>query len=81
MFELAIDEPDATIVTNFVYDQKNTEQKFWKFCNNVTIPRSEVIFRSQMVFFFVLLDFYIYKFLWTQTGCEKLAFGFQYCLV
>ena len=27
MSELAIDEPDATIVTDFAYDQTNTEQK------------------------------------------------------
>ena len=35
MTELAIDEPDATIVTDFAYDQTNTEQKSWKFCNDV----------------------------------------------
>ena len=44
MTELAIDEPDATIVTDFAYDQTNTEQKSWKFCNDVTVPRSEVVF-------------------------------------
>ena len=49
MTELAIDEPDATIVTDFAYDQTNTEQKSWKFCNDVTVPRSEVVFMSQMI--------------------------------
>ena len=44
MSELPIDEPDAPIVTDFVYDQTNTEQKSWKFCNDVTAPRSEVFF-------------------------------------
>ena len=29
MNELAIDEPDATIVTDFACDQTNTEQKSW----------------------------------------------------
>ena len=44
MTELAIIEPDVTvIVTDFAYDQTNTEQKSWKFCNDVTVPRSEVV--------------------------------------
>ena len=40
----AVDEPDATIVTEFVYDETNSEKKSWKFCNNVTLPRSESSF-------------------------------------
>ena len=39
MSELTIDEPDATIITDFAYDQTNTEQKPWKFCDDVTVPR------------------------------------------
>ena len=31
MSEIEDDEPDATIVTDFVYDRNNTEQKHWKF--------------------------------------------------
>ena len=46
MSELAIDEPDATIVTDFAYDQTNTEQKSWKFWNDVLVRRSEVVFMS-----------------------------------
>ena len=45
----AVDEPDATIVTEFVYNETNSEKKSWKFCNNVTLPRSEVVFVAQMV--------------------------------
>ena len=67
MTELAIDEPDATIVTDFAYDQTNTEQKSWKFCNDVTVPRSEVVFMSQMILIFILLTFCIYKLSWTRN--------------
>ena len=44
MSDIADDEPDATIVTDFAYDRINTEQKFWKFCLDATVPRSEVVF-------------------------------------
>ena len=39
MTELKIDEPDTTLVTNFVYDQTSSEQKPWKFYNDATVPR------------------------------------------
>ena len=55
MTELAIDEPDATIVTDLAYDQTNTEQKSWKFCNDVTVSRTEVVFMSEMILNFILL--------------------------
>ena len=44
MTEITIDEPDATIVTNFVHDINSTDQKSWKFCIDVTVPRSEIVF-------------------------------------
>ena len=49
MSEIADDELDANIVTDFVYDRNNTEQKFWKFCFDAIFPRSEVVFMSQMI--------------------------------
>ena len=63
MSEIAIDEPDATIITDFAYDQTNTEQKPWKFCNDVTVPRSEVVFMSKMILIFNLLFFVSINFL------------------
>ena len=77
MTELAIDEPDATIVTDFAYDQTNTEQQSWKFCNDVTVPRSEVVFMSQMILVFILLTFCIYKLSWTQISCEETSVWFS----
>ena len=41
-----VDETDGTIVTDFVYEENHMEKKSWKFCNNVTVPRSEVVFMS-----------------------------------
>ena len=77
MSELAIDEPDAIIVTDFAYDQTNTEKKTRKFCNDVTVPRSEVVFMSQMILIFNLLTLYIYKLSWTQIRCEETSVWFS----
>ena len=74
MTELAI---DATIVTDFAYDQTNTEQKSWKFCNDVRVPRSEVVFMSQMILNFILLTFCSYKLSWTQISCEETSVWFS----
>ena len=49
MNNTVVDDTDGTIVTDFVYEENNTEKKLWKFCNNVTVSRSEVVFMSQMV--------------------------------
>ena len=44
MIEESVDEPDTTVVTEFVYDSDNCEQKSWKLCNDVSVARSEADF-------------------------------------
>ena len=77
MSELADDEPDANIVTDFVYDRNNTEQKSRKICFDATVPRSEVVFMSQMIIVLVLLSFCIYKLSLTQVSCEETSVWFS----
>ena len=72
----AVDEPDATLVTEFVYNETNIEKKSWKFCNNVTLPRSEVVFVAQMVVTLILLTFCILKFSFTKLSCEETSVWF-----
>ena len=73
----AVDEPDATIVTEFVYNETNSEKKSWKFCNNVTLPRSEVVFVAQMVVIQILLTFFIIKLSFTKISCEETSVWFM----
>ena len=77
MNDTVVDETDGTIVTNFVYEENNTEKKSWKFCNNVTLPRSEVVFMSQMVLILILLAFFIFKLSLTQLTCEETSVWFS----
>ena len=73
----AVDEPDATLVTEIVYNETNSEKKSWKFCNNVTLPRSEVVFVAQMVVILILLLFCILKLSFTKLSCEETSVWFS----
>ena len=73
----AVDEPDATLVTEFVYNKTNSEKKSWKFCNNVTLPRSEVVFVAQMVVILILLTFCILKLSFTKLSCKETSVWFS----
>ena len=77
MCEISEDEPDASIVTDFVYDPNNTEQKSWKFCFDANVPRSEVVFMSQLIIILFLLSFCIYKLSLTQVICEETSVWFS----
>ena len=73
----AVDEPDATLVTEFVYNETNSEKKSWKFCNTVTLPRSEVVFVAQMVVILILLTFCILKLSFTKLSCKETSVWFS----
>ena len=77
MNDTVVDETDGTIVTDFVYEENNTEKKSLKFCQNVTVPRSEVVFMSQMVLILILLAFCIFKLSLTQLTCEETSVWFS----
>ena len=83
MNDTVVDETDGTKVTDFVYDENHTEKKLCKFCNNVTVPRSEVVFMSQTVLILILLAFCIFKLSLTQLSCEEISVWFSIlsCLV
>ena len=77
MNDTVVDETDGTIVTDFVYDENHMEKKSWKFCYNVTVPRSEVVFMSQMVLILILMAFCIFKLSLTQLICEETSVWFS----
>ena len=77
MNDTVVDETDGTIITDFVNDENHMEKKSWKCCNNVTLPRSEVVFMSQTVSILFLLAFCIFKLSLTQLTCEETSVWFS----
>ena len=73
----AVDELDATIVTEFVYNKTISEKKSRKFCMNLILPRSELVFVAKMVVIPILLTFCILKLSVTKLSCEETSVWFS----
>ena len=68
----AIDEIDSShVVQDFVYDSNESERSSWKFCNNINLPRSEVVFFVQMFVIFSLMTLCIIKLAFSSSNCEE----------
>lgn len=67
-----VDQVDAaTVIENFVYDENNQERRPWKFCNSTSLPRSEVVFFSQVIIIFVILALCFFKLFLFDLTCEE----------
>lgn len=44
-------------IHDIVFDDENHERRSWKFCNNFTLPRSEVVFFIQITIVIVMIAF------------------------
>ena len=68
----AIDEIDSShVVQDFVYDSNESERSSWKFCNNINLSRSEVVFFVQMFIIFSLMTLCIIKLAFSSSTCEE----------
>ena len=68
----AIDEVDSShVVQDFVYDSNESERSSWKLCNNITLPRSEVVFFVQMFVIFSPMTLCIIKLAFSSSTCEE----------
>ena len=44
---VTVDQVDAVVEENF-FEKENSSKSSWKFCNQTTLPLSEVVFFVQM---------------------------------
>ena len=74
MTEQTIDVSDGleTIGTN-IDDSVRT----WKFCNSVSLPRSEVVFFTQATLIFVLVVTSLLKLTLDKPPCEEMSVWFS----
>ena len=71
-----VDQPDTILKTkrkNFVYNENGHERRPCKFCNAVHLPRSEVVFFSQLAIIVVLIALSAVKLLLCQLECEEMS--------
>ena len=70
MSEVTVDVTDDTNgVEKMIYNKQDKERSPWKFCNSVTLPRSEVVFFTQATILLLIVI----------TCCIKLAIGNVSC--
>ena len=69
--ESSTDEPDA--VTQFVFDNSNSERAAWKFCNAITLPRSEVVYFTQVTIIVLLILLCSIKLLFFELACDEMS--------
>ena len=69
---LAVDQVDSGI-DQFVFDENNHERRSWKFCNAITLPRSEVVFFTQVFFIFLLITLCSVKLLCYNLDSEEMS--------
>ena len=62
-------------------DERDTSssKQSWKFCNEITLPRSEVVFFVQFVILVLVLTVCFVKILILGTDCDEKAFWFSIC--
>ena len=69
--ESSTDEPDA--VTQFVFDNCNSERPPWKFCNSTTLPRSEMVYFTQVTIAILLIFLHSIKLLFFELACDEMS--------
>ena len=57
---VANDQFDAVVEESF-FEKESSSKSSWKFCNQTTLPRSEVLFFIQMFVIFLLISHCIVK--------------------
>ena len=56
MEERGVDCPDDIGVEEFVYDEKNSERSWWKFCNSTTLPSSDFLFFQAAILLILIIS-------------------------
>ena len=68
--QIGDDLPDQGLC-DLVYDQNNQERRSWRFCNEITLPRSEVLFFAQMFLIVFIVVISCTKLLFFTSSCEE----------
>ena len=67
---VTVDQVDAVVEENF-FEKESSSKSSWKFCNQTTLTRSEVVFFVQMFVILLLISLSIVKLTLLKTNCKE----------
>ena len=73
MEEHAVDIADCIAVEDTI-ENSSSENSLWRFCNSVTLPRSEVVFFTQAALIFIIVVTSLLKIALDKPSCEDMSF-------
>ena len=73
MEEQAVDIADCIAVEDTI-ENSSSENSLWRFCNSVTLPRSEVVFFTQAALIFIIVVTSLLKIALDKPSCEDMSF-------
>ena len=73
MEEQAVDIADCIAVEDII-ENSSSENSLWRFCNSVTLPRSEVVFFTQAALIFIIVVTSLLKIALDKPSCEDMSF-------
>ena len=64
-------EVDNNCINEIIFEPESSRNTYWKFCNRVTLPKSEVVFFTQMLVVITLMIISILKLTAFEQRCEE----------
>ena len=65
---VTVDQLDPVVEESF-FENESSSKSSWKFCNQTTLPRSEVVFFVQMFVILLLISICIVKLTILEPNC------------
>ena len=75
MTEVVIDEDDG--IGTMESNEEDSVRSLWKFCNSITLPRSEVVFFTQATLIFILVIASLLKLTLDRPPCGEMSVWFS----
>ena len=66
-----MNEVDNNCINEIIFEPESSRNTYWKFCNRVTLPKSEVVFFTQMLVVITLMIISILKLTAFEQRCEE----------
>ena len=70
MRKSTVDQVDAVVEESY-FEKESSSKSSWKFCNQTTLPSSEVVFFVQMFVILMLISLCIVKLTVLKLNCEE----------